>query len=81
MAHESILPELPQLVSRRWSSAVRDIIGRYREWAHRRKVYNSTFRELARCSDRDLADISIARYDIPRIAAEAARTASGEQSR
>ncbi len=81
MAHELILPELPRLVSRRWSSAVKDMTRRYREWAHRREVYNKTFHELAHCSDRELADISITRYDIPRIADEAACVASGEQSR
>nr|WP_306269575.1 DUF1127 domain-containing protein [Pararhizobium sp. IMCC3301] len=55
--------------------------GRYHEWAHRREVYQTTFHELTHCSDRELADISIARCDIPRIAAEAARMASGGHSR
>lgn len=37
-----------------------------------RRAYSATFNELARLSDRDLADLGIARSDIVRIAKEAA---------
>lgn len=39
------------------------------EWA---RVYDSTYLELSRLSDRDLEDLGIIRYDIPKIAHEAA---------
>ncbi|WP_083861347.1 DUF1127 domain-containing protein [Microvirga lotononidis] len=34
-------------------------------------LYRKTVRELAQLSDRDLADLGIARYDISRVAREA----------
>jgi len=40
----------------------------------RRAAYNKTLNELSSCTDRDLNDLGIARYDIPRIAREAADT-------
>lgn len=45
-------------------------------WLERRRQYNHTHGELSRLSDRDLADIGIARCDIPMIAAEATRPTS-----
>lgn len=38
----------------------------------RRAVYNQTVRELVQLSDRELADLGIARTDIPAVAREAA---------
>ncbi len=38
----------------------------------RRAVYNQTVRELVILSDRELADLGIARHDIPAVAREAA---------
>lgn len=38
----------------------------------RRAVYNQTVRELVQLSDRELADLGIARVDIPSVAREAA---------
>ncbi|MCB8820480.1 DUF1127 domain-containing protein [Microvirga rosea] len=35
------------------------------------KLYRTTVRELAQLSDRDLADLGIARFDIPRLARDA----------
>lgn len=43
-------------------------IGRsYADW----RDYNRTLDELARLSDRELDDLGISRYDLPRIAREA----------
>jgi uncharacterized protein YjiS (DUF1127 family) len=42
----------------------------YRRW----KRYNRTINELESLSNRDLADLGIARVDIPRLAREAVRT-------
>ncbi len=81
MTHDSIITEFPRIVSKQWSSTLKDLTSQYRAWVRRREVYNNTFRELAQCSDRDLTDISIARCDIPRIAAEAARMARSEYLR
>jgi uncharacterized protein YjiS (DUF1127 family) len=39
----------------------------------RRSRYKRTFAELSRLSDRELSDIGICRYDIPRIARGANR--------
>jgi uncharacterized protein YjiS (DUF1127 family) len=36
------------------------------------QLYRRTVRELAQLSDRELADLGIARFDIPRVAREAA---------
>jgi uncharacterized protein YjiS (DUF1127 family) len=44
-------------------------------WRRSRSVYNRTFNELEALSGRELADIGITRYDIPFIAADAAKTA------
>ncbi|MEZ5932308.1 MAG: DUF1127 domain-containing protein [Alphaproteobacteria bacterium] len=48
----------------------------FEAWLERRRQYNHTYGELSRLSDHDLADIGIARCDIPAIAAEATRPAS-----
>jgi uncharacterized protein YjiS (DUF1127 family) len=42
---------------------------RYQRW----RLYNRTVTELESLSNRDLADLGIARCDIPRIARDAAR--------
>ena len=39
----------------------------------RRKSYNQTVYELSICSDRDLADMGISRWDIRRLARESAQ--------
>lgn len=38
----------------------------------KRKIYLATYRELSELSDRDLADLGIARWDIKTLAQEAA---------
>lgn len=81
MTHEAVLPELSRWVPQRWLSILGEIRKSYRDWAHRRRVFTSTYNELARCSDRDLADIAIPRCNIRFIAAEAARMATEEQAR
>ena len=50
-------------------SAIAAIVAPLRRRAEFHRIYN----ELARCSDRDLADIGIARSDIARIAREGSR--------
>jgi uncharacterized protein YjiS (DUF1127 family) len=50
---------------------------RFSAWLERRQQYRHTLGELSRLSDRDLADIGIARCDIPMIAAEATRAIPG----
>lgn len=42
------------------------------EGAQRRRVYNSTVRELSQLSDRELADLGVHRSSISTVAAEAA---------
>ena len=42
-------------------------------WSRERRAYNEAFDELQALSDRDLADIGIARSDIPAIARETAK--------
>jgi len=52
----------------RWSKPIAFLsaaIGRYR-------TYRRTVSELEACCDRELSDLGIARYDIPRLAREAA---------
>lgn len=39
---------------------------------HRRRVYLQTLQELGALSDRDLADLGLARTDLPMVAREAA---------
>jgi uncharacterized protein YjiS (DUF1127 family) len=80
MTHGSILPGRARLVPQTWSLALQAITNQYRDWAHRRRVYLQTFNELSACSDRDLADLSFSRHDIPGIAAEAARMSFREHS-
>ena len=41
-------------------------------WRSRRALFNQTYNELNALSDRDLADLGLARSDIGRIAREAA---------
>ena len=43
-------------------------------WSAENRAYHNTFNELSTLSDRDLADIGIARTDIPAIARDAAQT-------
>ena len=80
MTHEITRPVVPGSTSLPGRPVVNEIAARWRAWSRRRAVYHRTVRELANCSDRDLADLSIARSDIPRIAAEAAGLA-GEGAR
>jgi uncharacterized protein YjiS (DUF1127 family) len=44
-------------------------------WSARNRAYHQTVSELEMLSDRDLADIGIARCDIPAIARDAAKAA------
>ena len=80
MMHESARPAVPGTTSLPGLPVITEIAVRWRVWARRRSVYNRTVRELENCSNRELADLSIARADIPRIAAEAAGL-SGEGAR
>ena len=80
MTHEITRPAIPGSTSGPGLPVIYEIALRWRAWARRRAVYTRTVRELEGCSDRDLADLSIARADIPRIAAEAAGLA-GEEAR
>lgn len=61
------------------ADVVASLHGMARKWQiarDKRAAYNRVFHDLARLSDRDLADIGIARTDIDRIAqAEMARVA------
>lgn len=53
---------------------VRRLYARGAEWLQERRAYNETLSELSALSDRDLADIGVARADIPAIARETARS-------
>ena len=79
MAHDTIQAGLAPARARPWTASIHELAARWRDRAQRRAVYLRTVRELNGCSDRDLADLSIARSDIPRIAAEAAGRAGGLQ--
>ena len=48
----------------------RELAGEFSEWRARRKRFAATYAELASLSDRDLADLRIARAEIRRIARE-----------
>jgi uncharacterized protein YjiS (DUF1127 family) len=50
------------------------IIDRYRRARMAREIYRQTYDELSVLSDRDLADLGIARASIPAVAREAAQT-------
>ena len=50
-------------------TSVADRVGRA---VARHRAYRTTYNELDACTDRELNDIGISRYDIPRIASEAA---------
>ncbi|MEX5727442.1 uncharacterized protein Ga0609869_000795 [Rhodovulum iodosum] len=59
----------------KWQNLIGRKLEQYQTWQLRRQVYAQTLRELETMSDRNLDDISIARCDIRRIAAESARDA------
>ena len=80
MTHEITRPVVPGSTSLPGLPVIYEIAIRWRSRARRRALYRRTVRELESCSDRELADLSIARADIPRIAAEAAGLA-GEGTR
>lgn len=44
------------------------IVKRYRSWRSYRKAYRRTYDELMICSDRELNELGISRFDIDRIA-------------
>ncbi len=46
-----------------------------RTYLRRRAAYNQIIRELSQYSDRNLADLGIAQYDIERLAREGSRAA------
>jgi uncharacterized protein YjiS (DUF1127 family) len=52
---------------------VRRVLRNVSAWSQERRAYNQAAFELSGLSDRDLADIGIARCDIPSIAREAAQ--------
>lgn len=54
----------------RFNTVLRDLRTRFEE----AKLVRRTEAELLALSDRDLADLGISRFDIPKIAREAART-------
>ncbi|QJF52325.1 DUF1127 domain-containing protein [Roseobacter ponti] len=53
-------------------AALAGVRARFAENRRRNAAYNKTFNELSAMTSRDLADIGLNRFDIPRIAAEAA---------
>lgn len=53
-------------------AAVAGVTARVAENRRRNAAYKKTFNELSAMTSRDLADIGLSRFDIPRIAAEAA---------
>jgi len=58
------------------ATSLQGIASKWRAAREKRAVYNRVFQNLATLSDRDLADIGIARTDIDRIArAEMAKVA------
>lgn len=58
------------------AASLQGIASKWRAAREKRAVYNRVFQDLATLSDRDLADIGIARTDIDRIArAEMAKVA------
>jgi uncharacterized protein YjiS (DUF1127 family) len=68
-------PEARALITGRWGRSpaggifmfVTYILSKIRAY----KVYRETVQELAQLSDRELADLGIARFDIPRVARKA----------
>lgn len=50
------------------ATSLQGIASKWRAAREKRAVYNRVFQDLATLSDRDLADIGIARTDIDRIA-------------
>lgn len=54
-------------------SGVRRLSKTFAVWSAERRAYNEAVRELSALSDRDLADIGIARVDIEAVAREAAK--------
>jgi uncharacterized protein YjiS (DUF1127 family) len=56
-------------------SGVGRLIKTVASWSARSRAYHQTVSELEMLSDRDLADIGVARSDIPAIARDAAKAA------
>jgi uncharacterized protein YjiS (DUF1127 family) len=54
-------------------NGVRRMSKSFAVWSAERRAYNEAVRELSALSDRDLADIGIARVDIEAVAREAAK--------
>jgi uncharacterized protein YjiS (DUF1127 family) len=54
-------------------NGVRRMSKSFAVWSAERRAYNEAVRELSALSDRDLADIGIARVDIQAVAREAAK--------
>jgi uncharacterized protein YjiS (DUF1127 family) len=63
--------DLPEATS--FMNRVRRLLVRISVWSQDRRAYHQAFDELQALGDRDLADIGIARCDIPFIAQEAAK--------
>ncbi len=67
MAHALSTPTAASLTL---SSRYRQLVDRLRDMRARRKRFNDTMAELSSLSQRELADLGIARSDISRIARE-----------
>jgi uncharacterized protein YjiS (DUF1127 family) len=59
-------------------NGVRRIFVNWAAWSDERHAYRQAVSELSALSDRNLADIGIARCDIPAVAREAARSKRAE---
>jgi uncharacterized protein YjiS (DUF1127 family) len=63
--------DLPEATTTK--NRIRGLFAQVAEWSKERRAYYDALSELNGLSDRDLADIGIARADIPAIARETAR--------
>jgi uncharacterized protein YjiS (DUF1127 family) len=63
--------DLPEATNTK--NRIRGLFAQVAEWSKERRAYYDALSELNGLSDRDLADIGIARADIPAIARETAR--------
>ena len=60
--------------SRGFGLGLSGLVERYLQGRKAREVYRQTYDELSALSDRDLADLGIARASIPAVAREAAQS-------
>lgn len=57
------------------STQTAGFFGNLRIWLNKQRSIRQTMRELSRLTDYELNDLGIARYDIPHIARQAAKSA------